>query len=134
MICGFSFLKMPGEKLCLTTKNGKICLRVLRNKLHQLRGFQLVEKIAPNEGLIYVVTPFAKKPSFWMKDVLQPLDIVFLSNAGHVLEVVKALPYQRKIIKSPKNTSFAIELPAGEAKRLKLCKGCKVLAPFLVNL
>lgn len=127
-------LKMPNEKVWLSTANGKVCLRVLRNKLDQFRGFQLVEQIPAHEGLLYVVAPFAKKPNFWMKDVLQPLDIIFVSASGRILEVIQAMPYQRIVIKSPKNAGFAIELPAGCARKLKLLKGSCSLASFVANL
>lgn len=134
LTCGFFNLKMPNEKVLLKTEDGEVSLRVLRLKPHQMRGFQLVEKLPPHEGLLYLVAHFERKPNFWMKGVAQPLDIVFLSKHGDVIDVVRANPNQEGRIKSPQNTNYAIELPAGEAQKLKIFKGSNVLASLVVNL
>jgi len=126
MLClGFTLLRMPSEKVCIDTKNQHVCLRVLRDKSDQKRGFQLVEELRPNEGLLYILTD-SKKPNFWMKDVVQHLDILFIDTHGHVLEMVQAHPHRTDIITPPKKTMYAIELMGGRAKQLKLTKGTQL--------
>lgn len=123
MLClGFSLLRMPTEKVCVDVKNHHMCLRVLRDKVDQTRGFQLVENLHPNEGLLYILQE-PKKPNFWMKDVFQHLDIVFIDPHGHVLEIVNAYPHHTDVITPPKETMYAIELLGGRANQLKLMKG-----------
>lgn len=118
---GFALLRMPSEKVCLDIKNQHVYLRVLRDKSHQNRGFQLVEELRPNEGLLYILTE-SKKPNFWMKDVVQHLDILFIDTHGHVLDMVHAYPHRRDLITPPPKTRYAIELMGGRAEQLKLTK------------
>lgn len=126
MLClGFALLRMPSEKVCLESKNQHVWLRVLREKSDQKRGFQLVEELRPNEGLLYILAS-SKKPGFWMKDVVQHLDILFIDTHGHVLEMVQAHPHRRDVITPPKQTMYAIELIGGRAKQLKLMKGAQL--------
>jgi uncharacterized membrane protein (UPF0127 family) len=123
MLClGFSLLRMPTEKVCVDVKNHHMCLRVLRDKVDQTRGFQLVENLHPNEGLLYILQE-PKKPDFWMKDVFQHLDIVFIDTHGHILEMVQAHPHRTDPIVTPKDTMYAIELLGGRAQQLNLMKG-----------
>lgn len=109
-----------------------VYLRVLRNDLDRQRGFQLVEAIHPNEGLLYLLDDI-QKPAFWMKDVLQQLDLIFIDNQGHILELVQARPHNTEIIMPPENAKFAIELAGGIAKQLKLIKGSKLSSDILKN-
>lgn len=123
---GFSLLRMPTETVCVEVKDQHLCLRVLRDKTDQKRGFQLVENLYPNEGLLYILSD-KKKPNFWMKDVIQHLDIVFIDDHGHVLETVHAHPHRSDVITPPTNTMYAIELLGGRAEQLNLVKGSKLL-------
>lgn len=123
MLClGFTLLRMPTEKVCCDIKDQHVCLRVLRDISDQSRGYQLVETLRPNEGLLYILSG-SKKPDFWMKDVVQPLDIVFIDINGQVLENVPAFPLRRDVITPPRNTMYAIELMGGQAANLQMTKG-----------
>jgi uncharacterized membrane protein (UPF0127 family) len=116
---------MPSETVYLDIKNQHVCLRVLRDESDQKRGFQLVEELRPNEGLLYILSD-SKKPNFWMKDVAQRLDILFIDTNGHILEMVQALPLRRDVITPPKQTRYAIELIGGRAEQLKLTRGTQL--------
>ncbi len=131
MLClGFALLRMPSEKVCIDMKNQHVCLRVLSQKSDQKRGFQLVEELCPNEGLLYLLTG-SKKPVFWMKDVVQHLDILFIDTHGNVLEMVQAQPHRRDVITPPTQTVYAIELIGGRAEQLKLTKGSQLSSEVL---
>lgn len=122
---GFVLLSMPNEWVCLDIKDQHVCLRILRSKSHQRRGFQLVEDIRPNEGLLYILAD-TKKPNFWMRDVIHHLDIVFVDEDGYIVDLVEAKPHRSDRIKAPSNAWYAIELPKGTAHQLQLSKGSKI--------
>jgi uncharacterized membrane protein (UPF0127 family) len=123
MLClGFTLLRMPTEKVWFDVKDQQVCLRVLRDQSHQNRGFQLVETLCPNEGLLYIL-PESKKPGFWMKNVIQPLDIVFIDMNGQVLDNVLAYPLRKDVITPPINATYAIEIMGGQAANFQLIKG-----------
>lgn len=124
---------MPNEKVCVDVKNQHVCLRVLREKIDQKRGFQLVENLHPGEGLLFVL-PDSKKPNFWTQGVIQRLDIVFLDNRGHILEIVHAHPNRTDVITPPQNTTYAIELLGGRAEQLNFEKGAKIAQNILTEI
>lgn len=122
---GFIILRMPSEVVCFDLKDNQIYLRVLRTHEDQSRGFQLVEHIKPCEGLLYILSQ-EEKPSFWMKDVLQNLDIIFVDKNGFILRMVQAKSHHQDLIVPPSNTMYAIELLEGTASKLNLIKGGKI--------
>lgn len=122
---GFVILRMPSEVVCFDMQENQIYLRVLRTHEDQLRGFQLVEYIKPCEGLLYILG-HEKKPNFWMKDVLQNLDIIFVDKDGCIVEMVQAKSHHEELIVPPSDTMYAIELLEGTASKLNLSKGGKI--------
>lgn len=70
--------------------------------------------LAPNEGMLFVF-PSDDRYSFWMKDMLFSIDILWLSSDGHVLyiqEQVSPGTYPRTF--SPGTPArYVLELPAG---------------------
>lgn len=133
MFClGFTLLRMPNEKLCFNLQDQILYLRVLRENIDCQRGFQLVESIKPNEGLLYLLED-DHQPGFWMKDVFQHLDLIFIDNQGHILELVQAKPHDVEVITPPANARFAIEVARGIAEQLNLIKGSKLPCEILKN-
>ena len=78
------------------------------------------------------VFPSPQILSFWMKDTLIPLDIIFLDSKSQIVNFVTAEPEpnvpDNKLIlfqsKSPAN--FAIEIPAGTIQKLNLTPGDQI--------
>jgi uncharacterized membrane protein (UPF0127 family) len=77
---------------------------------------------------------FDKVGSYWMKNVLIPLDIVFVDQAGMVLEK-QAMPVdtfgwleRRTYQPTNQKAAHAIELPSGWFDRQGLRAGCRVVA------
>lgn len=125
LIMGFSLLHVPHELLMLEYSGEPFYLRVLTDPEAQARGFQLVEDISPNEGLVFVL-PQGKKTELWMRNVIQKLDIVFIDGAGVVVKLVEGAPNTTTYISSPDNAVCAIELPKGVAASVRLREGKKL--------
>jgi uncharacterized membrane protein (UPF0127 family) len=73
-------------------------------------------------GLLFVMeTP---KSSFWMKNCIVPLDIVFIKN-GVISKIYhNCPPCKGDVCKSyPGEGEFVIELPGGSCKDLKIKRG-----------
>ena len=64
--------------------------------------------------------------SFWMENTPLPLDIIYVSAAGRVLNVRRGQPYSREVLDSAGVTADVIELAAGEAERIGLKTGDRV--------
>ena len=84
--------------------------------------------IPNNHGAIFVFgTPGPQ--NFWMDNTYIPLDIVFISANGTVLNRVVGKKMDRTSLPSKGNALYVIELKAGEAGPLGLNPGAKVIIP-----
>jgi len=76
-----------------------------------------------DEGMLFV---FEKpcRPAFWMKGVLEPLDIIWIDDENKIIGVLERLPVCRgedcDIYRPSSNISYAIELKGGTSGTLKL--------------
>jgi len=100
------------------------------------RGLGGRQKIEDHGGMLFVF-PDVRRRSFYMKDCLVDIDIVFLDDRGRVTAVhamVKEPPrragenvtaYERRLKRYPSRrpVRFAIELETGSIERLKLEPG-----------
>lgn len=76
--------------------------------------------LPPHTGMVFVFDQDGPV-TFWMKDTLVPLDMVFVGANGVVRSVAARVPATKpdtpddQIPRRPGNAKFVIELPAGEA-------------------
>ena len=120
-----------GQKLPLSaqvTINGQnILLEVARTQQEQSTGLMYRTQLAANRGMLFVFSP-PRPVSFWMKNTLIPLDMVFVSN-GVVKYISPKVP-PCKTTSCPgygPDTQIAIdsviELSSGRAAELRLKVG-----------
>jgi uncharacterized membrane protein (UPF0127 family) len=70
--------------------------------------------------------------TMWMKNTLIPLDMVFSAPDGKVLRIeTHTEPFSTKIIPSEGTFSAVLELNAGQADKIGLKRGDKVIYPGL---
>jgi uncharacterized protein len=74
--------------------------------------------LAENEGMLFLFdTP--SRPAFWMKDMLFPLDIIWLSSDWKVVDITPNLaPDTYPAVFAPSmDAQYVLEVPAGFAAR-----------------
>jgi uncharacterized membrane protein (UPF0127 family) len=72
--------------------------------------------------------------SFWMKNTILPLDMIFLDGHGVVMRVHEnAVPYDRTSIFGGKNIQYVLEINAGLAAEFGIQKGAKLRHPTIEN-
>lgn len=91
----------------------------------QACGMMFREKMPRDTGMSFPMTP-PRATGFWMENTPLPLDIIFVSPAGRVLNVRRGQPYSRDVLNSAGATAEVIELVAGEADRIGLKPGDRV--------
>jgi uncharacterized protein len=83
-----------GQKLPVsaqvTIAGQSIQLEVARTAQEQSTGLMYRTELAPNRGMLFVFSP-PRPVSFWMKNTLIPLDMVFMSN-GVVKYIGEKIP------------------------------------------
>jgi uncharacterized membrane protein (UPF0127 family) len=92
----------------------------------QACGLMFREAMPRGEGMIFPFSP-ARQTAFWMMNTPLPLDLVFVGPNGRVVSIGEGKPYSRALIDSAGITAAVIELNAGEAARIGLKPGDRVI-------
>ncbi|MFY9233955.1 MAG: DUF192 domain-containing protein [Fimbriimonadaceae bacterium] len=91
------------------------------------------DEVKPDEAMLFVM-PAAAPQSFWMRNTLIPLDLVFLSEQGRVLNVVQGKPLDEATkLRSKGAAMYVIELKQGTAKRMGVSPGQVVEIPSVIG-
>lgn len=90
-------------------------------------GLQNRSSLKSDSGMFFVFSD-VKNKSFWMKDVLIPLDIIFISPDGKVNEIITPKPCPKEETNCPSYVSkglvsFVLEVNAGFAAKWKIMEG-----------
>jgi uncharacterized protein len=94
------------------------------------RGLMNRRYMAADHGMLFVFDREAPV-SFWMKNTYIPLDMIFISRAGVVTNIVAhAEPLSERVIPSGPPCAAVLELNGGEAAAIGLKVGDKVRNPF----
>ena len=96
-------------------------------------GLMFRRSLPENAGMLFLYDQ-AQPAAMWMKNTLIPLDMVFISADGKVHRIEQnAEPFSTSLIPSEGPVVGVLELNGGEAAKIGLKRGDKVLYPGLVN-
>jgi uncharacterized membrane protein (UPF0127 family) len=90
------------------------------------RGLMFRESLPKSAGMLFVYeTPL--RPSFWMKNTVIPLDIIFVRADGTIESIAdNTVPYSTTPVVSGEPVSAVLELRGGLAAELGIVSGDKV--------
>ena len=92
----------------------------------RMQGLMLREKMAPNEGMVFVF-PGRDTQCMWMKITLLPLSVAFIDEAGVVLNIEDMKPQTEDSHCSTKPARYALEMNQGWFKTRNIKPGAKIL-------
>jgi len=99
----------------------------------QEKGLMDREVLPEEEGMLFVFNSVRKR-SFWMKNTLIPLDIIFLDVDGTINHIHhNAKPQDRALITSKRPAKAVLEVNGGMADRLGFKEGDVVYHPAFRN-
>ncbi|MFC4451479.1 DUF192 domain-containing protein [Halorussus aquaticus] len=113
-------------------ENVNVSLRVANEPEERQSGLMHRESLANNSGMVFVYED-AQQVSFWMKNTLIPLDMIFVAPNGTVLNVQHASPQpnastdELERYPSDGQTKYVVELPRGFANRTGVGPGTKLV-------
>ena len=119
------------------TINGHVIhVQLAETPAEQSRGLGGRRKLGPNEGMLFLY-PTKSGLSFWMKDMLISIDMIWLDNT-QVVHIESKVPYeppgtpdsQLPTYSSPTPANGVLELAAGRAQELGLKIGGKISISF----
>ena len=91
-------------------------VEIMSNVADQQRGLMFREKLNSNEGMLFLFDK-SKKASFWMKNTIISLDLIYIKENGLIDSIYQDLkPMDLKKIQSKSKVRAALEIPAGDVE------------------
>ncbi len=134
VLAAATLLPSPNPPLAVTivdAPRAQLRLETATTELERERGLMSRSALAPHTGMLFVFDSDGPV-SFWMKDTLVSLDMVFVSSDGTVRRVFARVP--TVALDTPDNdiplesgrARYVIELGAGEAARDGIVPGVRL--------
>jgi len=127
-----NFAENPPERhqAIITIANHQIKADVMTLIADQRRGLGGVKFLADDQGMIFPYDPPAT-PGFWMKDMLIPIDIIWISN-GRIIAIDAAVPtvsvgQELPVYRPPEPVTAVLEVAAGLSARKGFQVGDEVI-------
>ena len=115
--------------LTVTTTSGKthrFTVEIARTEAEQAQGLMNRETLAADRGMVFPYDP-PRPASFWMKNTLIPLDIIFIRADGTVARIeANTVPLSLDPVVSGEPVGTVLELAGGRAAELGITPGAKV--------
>lgn len=112
----------------ITSANGEHRFRaeLAKSRFDQAKGLMFRREMGADEAMIFPLDP-PRPASFWMKNTVIPLDIIFIGRDRRILNVyADAEPYNERPILSEGEASAVLELVGGRAAQLGIAAGDRV--------
>lgn len=111
--------------------NAQFAVEVVDTAESRSRGLMFVEDLPTMSGMLFVYDR-PQSVSFWMKNTLIPLDMIFADGTGVVQNVHdNAVPGDLTAIPGGTNIQFVLELNGGMADRLGIGPGTEMRHPAI---
>ena len=108
------------------TGTHRFTVEVARTPEQQAQGLMHRQSLAPDRGMLFPYEP-PQNASFWMKNTLIPLDILFIREDGTVARVAEnTVPLSLDPVPSLEPVAAVLEIAGGRAAELGIRAGDKV--------
>jgi uncharacterized membrane protein (UPF0127 family) len=98
-------------------------VEVARTRAQQARGLMFRKWMPFDHGMLFVFEEEGPV-RMWMKNTVLPLDMIFLSRTGRVVDIHEhAVPFSEDVITSSGVAKAVLEIHAGTAARIGLRRG-----------
>ena len=102
--------KIFSVELCLTNRQRQI-------------GMMCRHHLADNEGMLFIFNDMRRR-SFWMKNTLIPLDMLFIDDEGRIVGLIESATPLSLDGRSPRAPAkYVLELAGGQSRRLGIKVG-----------
>jgi len=123
---------LPFNKGTAVVNNQTIKLLIADDDKEKMKGLSKRKNLSQDTGMLFVFKN-KNRHAFWMKDMLFPIDIVYISD-GVVVDIVPNVQPPKdnsnvlgiKVIKPQSPANYVLEINAGQALKYKIKKGDKI--------
>ncbi len=119
---GVAPIEFGQDTMVITTDQGRYVydVEVAVTKEQQARGLMWRPVLGPNKGMIFILET-ERNLSFWMRNTLIPLDMVFIDNAGKLVSIQRdATPLSKVPLPSGGPARIVLEIDGGDAAILNI--------------
>jgi uncharacterized membrane protein (UPF0127 family) len=117
------------EKLQIVTSSGKVVdfkVEVVDTPASRERGLMFRMNLAHDRGMLFDFQE-PQPVAFWMKNTFIPLDIIFISPDGEIINIARrAKPFDETPLPSAGPIVGVLEINGGEADELGIGEGARV--------
>lgn len=122
--------KKQGEIEFLSAKNAsvikKIDVEVADNDRKRSQGLMYRKSMDESQGM-YFVFPVSELQSFWMKNTILSLDIMFVNENKEIVKIHRnTTPFSEKSLPSEKKAMYVVEVVAGFSDKYGVKEGDKI--------
>ena len=104
----------------------RFTVEVARTGAEQAQGLMHREALAPDAGMLFPF-PVPRPASFWMKNTLIPLDMIFIRADGTIASIAaKTVPHSLEPVGVAEPVAAVLEIPGGRAAELGIAEGDRV--------
>jgi len=117
--------------LSIATRHGRRNFRVevAATPAQQERGLMFRTSLAPDAGMIFPMSP-ARPATFWMKNTLIPLDMIFVRENGTIARIAaNTRPETLDLVDSGEPVVAVLEIAGGGAAKQGIAAGDRVRWP-----
>ena len=117
---GHAVLTVTGQR------TSRFCVEIARTNAEQAQGLMFRKSLAANAGMIFPMNP-PRFASFWMKNTLIPLDIIFIRADGRIARIAaRTTPLSLAPVTSGEPVAAVFEIAGGRAAQLAIAVGDRV--------
>ena len=104
----------------------RFTVEVARTPQEQAAGLMHRQSLAPDRGMLFPYDP-PQPASFWMKNTLIPLDIIFIRADGTIARIAaNTVPLSLDPVPSLEPVAAVLEIAGGRAAELGIAPGDRV--------
>lgn len=114
--------------LTVTSSTGKhrFIVEVAKTAEQQAMGLMFRNALPPDRGMIFPFDP-PRGASFWMRNTLVPLDMIFVRADGSIANIAaNTVPYSEEPMTSEGPVAAVLEIAGGRSAELGIKPGDKV--------
>jgi uncharacterized membrane protein (UPF0127 family) len=103
-----------------------VAVEIADTPAERARGLQYRRELGEREGMLFVF-PSEERHSFWMKNTLIPLDLIFIASDRTIVGIIeRATPLSTASLSVESPSQFVLEVPGGFCRRHGVRVGQKV--------
>jgi uncharacterized membrane protein (UPF0127 family) len=108
--------------VAMTIAKKEYKLEIAADGASREHGLMFRESMADDHGMIFIF-PKADRWSFWMKNTLIPLDLIWADESGKIVDTTTLQPKDETAYTPRRKAIYVIELNAGAIKKLGIKPG-----------